>query len=203
MSQSTFLERLRLLYQAVGLLVVVAAVGVAYASLPELYRRVRDAPDSRQRNYYALELAATWCFLYSVTMIVVLAMAPYSLQEVWPTVSWLLLDWDMPHSDSVATDIAISLFLCVPLYIARYFFGSAAADGSYRPPKYELANEHIQEVMSRYHAVLASDPKLDPRWPALRRAERHTLEQDYQAKLADIENRVRTVHQLWHRKSPI
>lgn len=203
MHQSTFLERLRVLYQALGLLVILAVFFLALASLPELVRRLRNAKDASERTYYALDLAGTWCYIYPVTMFVLLAIAPDRLQDIWPTVSWMILDWDMSHSKSVMLDIAISLLLCGPLLLARSWYGSTSASGEYRPPERKLADEHIEDVMNRYRAVLDANPALGSSWPGLRKSEKIELELEYAARLADAEDRVRTVHAMWHRRCPI
>ena len=203
MHQSTFLERLRVLYQALGLLVILAVFVLALASLPELARRLRDAKDADERAYYALDLASTWCYIYPLTMIVLLAIAPDGLQDIWPTVSWVILDWDMSHSKSVMLDIAISLLMCGPLLLARSWYGSTSASGEYRPPERKLADEHIEDVMNRYRAVLDANPALDPSWPSLRKSQKIELEREFAARLAGVEDRVRTVHAMWHRRCPI
>lgn len=168
----------------------------------------RSATTLNERIYFALRLSGSWSFVYAIFMMATLLVdSIYSLglAERWPTLSFVIFDWDMSHYNSVCVDITISLLLAIPLSITANFFGSEDEySGQYIVPTRVAANEHIEDVMARYQAVLASDPVTSlENFSTSPLIVRNRMIDEYKLSLEDIESRVRTVHQIWHKRCPI
>jgi hypothetical protein len=127
------------------------------------------------------------------------------IAEHWPTISFILMDWNMAHGESLCLDNVISLLLPIPLGLVANIFGSEDEQmGTFCPPERARAREHIDDVMARYSSVLQSNPsKSSAEFYDLPVAVQIRMTNEYRARLADIEERVRTVHQIWHKRCPI
>jgi hypothetical protein len=190
------------------LFILLAGFANACLTLPHYWYCYRSAATPNERMYFALRFAGSWSFVYAMSMMAILlvdSIYNFGLADCWPTLSFVIFDWDMSHYNSVCVDIVISLLLAIPLSITANLFGSEDEySGQYVVPTRVAACEHIEDVMTRYRAVLASDPVTSLEnfgtYPLI---VRNRLIDEYKARLADIESRVRTVHQIWHKRCPI
>lgn len=180
----------------------------ACAALPHCAQRYRLATSTHEKWYFALKFFASWCFVYAVSLFVILMIDTgwdLGIAEHWPTLAFIFIDWDMLHHESLFVDIFISLLLPIPVGIAASIFGSEdEICGTYCPPERARAREHIDDVMERYGAVLESNPSTAiAGFCGLPATVQRRMATEYSVRLADIEDRVRTVHQIWHKQSPL
>lgn len=140
-----------------------------------------------------------------MAILLVDAIYNFGIANYWPTLFFIIFDWDMSHYNSLCVDITISLLLSIPLSVIANLFGSEDEDsGQYIVPSRVAANEHIEDVMARYRAVLASDPVTSlEKFGTYPLIVRNRMINEYKVSLADIESRVRTVHEIWHKHCPI
>lgn len=199
---------LALLRALLPLIFFFAGLLCACASLPHCAQRYRLATSTHEKWYFALRFFASWCFVYGVSLFVILMIDTawdLGIAEHWPTLAFVVIDWDMLHHDSLRVDMFISLLLPVPVGMAASIFGSEdEICGTYRAPERAQAREHIDDVMARYKSVLLSNPSTSSaEFYALPISVQIRMTNEYRARLADIEERVRTVHQIWHKRGPI
>jgi hypothetical protein len=199
---------LGLLRALLPLIFFFAGLLCACAALPHCAQRYRLATSAYERWHYALRFFASWCFVYAVSLFVILMTDTawdLGIAEHWPTISFILMDWNMAHGESLCLDNVISLLLPIPLGLVANIFGSEDEQmGTFCPPERARAREHIDDVMARYSSVLQSNPsKSSAEFYDLPVAVQIRMTNEYRARLADIEERVRTVHQIWHKRCPI
>jgi hypothetical protein len=191
-----------------SIFVMVASFGMACVLLPHYWKRYRTAETRYEKAYFGVRFAGLWCFVYAISLLaisIVDGAYEWGLINHWPTLSFMIFDWGMSHSNSIHIDIALALVLAIPLIITANQFGSEdERSGEYRIPERVAANDHIEDVMRRYHTVKVSNPKLRlDEFVTYPRSIQNSLIAEYNSQLADIEDRVRTVHQIWHKQCPI
>jgi ABC-type multidrug transport system fused ATPase/permease subunit len=203
-SRAPFSRLLFFLANAAAILVVIFSVGVAAAALPRYWKNFRNANTSLERAYHAAQFTQYWSYLYTLLLIFVCSVWNGAM-EWWPTISWIvLLDPAMSHSDSVALDIWLGLATAIAAHLSGFLLGRETPfDGQYRPPDKVAAAEHIAEVLDRYRDLQQQDPALDPSFGDMPEVLRRRYLQAYQERLAEMESRVRDVHRLYHRNSPV
>jgi hypothetical protein len=196
---------LALLRALLPLIFFFAGLLCACAALPHFTQRYRLATSRYEKWYYALRFFESWCFVYAVSLFVILLIDTawdLGIAEHLPTLAFIFIDWDMPHHESLCVDTFISILLPIPGGIAASMFGSEdKISGAYGPPERALAREHIDDVMARYGAVLQSNPSTAiAGFGALPVTVQRRMTTEYNVRLTDIEDRVRTVHQIWHKQ---
>ena len=180
----------------------------ACAALPHCAQRYRLATSTCEKWFYALRFFASWCFVYAVSLFVILMIDTawdLGISEYWPTLAFIFIDWDMLHHESLDVDMFISLLLPIPAGMAASFFGSEdEICETYCPPERAREREHIDDIIARYGAVLQSNPSTAiAGFGALPVTVQRRMTTEYNVRLTDIEDRVRTVHQIWHKQSPL
>lgn len=202
-----FFGLIAVFYYALSGFIVVATFGMAIVLLPMYWKRVMQAKTNAERVYFCMQFAAWWCFFYMISVIIILTIdenfTKWGIIHWWPSISFILFDWDMQHANSVGCDIFLSaLIVPITIWIGSWF-GTEQGIGTYKKSDFMIANEACADVLKRYNAFLTTDPSKDPNWNKLPSETKRIKKSEYETKLQDMKERVRVVHGAWNRTSPV
>lgn len=195
-------------YYMLSAVVVVASFGIAIVLMPLYFKRIINAATARERLYFCMRFSSMWCLFYAILMIIVFTIdanfGHWDMMNWWPTISWMLFDWNMAHANSVGCDVFLALVLVPVSTMAARMIGNDDRNFVFiQPPSKAVPDDAIESVMTRYYAALAADPKKDPSWATMHTDVRRTKMLEHKKVMRDIEDRVRVVHERYHRKCPI
>lgn len=201
-----FVRVLSMFYGLLSLAIFIGSLGVCAYMLPGYWKRIATADNKREKAYFSMRFTAAWCVSYVGVVIIALAADAWffsgDLINYWPTLSFIVMGWSMPHGTSVAMDVVWSLCLAVITTVVANWLGTESGTTYVEPDRVQAKN-HIQDVMDRYRKVLASNPRNRADFQAMHPARRAKMLESYDERLEQMEHTVREVHRIWHKPCPL
>jgi hypothetical protein len=206
LSDHPLMQLIAFLFNAMTVIAILGSAGLAAAALPGIWRDIKAAKTTREKGYHSMLFVMCWCMVYFVGMIILLAVDAgwwqTDMMKWWPTISFIFLDWDMSHTNSVMWDVLGSLMMVVVAFLASRQFGNED-EGIFVPHDRVFAKDACVEVMEQYNAFLLTNPRLQPEWAkGWNRDERDKRDWQYKYDLSELQDTVRIVHRTWRKQPP-
>lgn len=161
-SDNPFVRIAATLYCVASVALVIGGYLTIILTIPFCWIKLKTVTRGIERACLVANLVGSSMMVYGLLLTAVMfltnAVWRTDFKDWWPTVSWILMDWNMSNAVSIGFDAMISFSLGAVIFFSSNFLGTYDEFG-YDPPTWYIRRENLARIRLEYAQLKNQDPR--------------------------------------------